>query len=263
MIKGAVAERAASNPWHQWWAVSAESMLREMPGLAGLAGLRRQFVEGFTAAMSAAGMDRFDAAGIAATWWEDGVHELQTAVSRGYKAVIEAWLTTAEASRDDKNAPEVADQIAVKLLAGSSLAERAALAAALAGLDSEIRATETDGDDEDDPDDTPEPLDVKKLKSERTKVKKSLKSIDASLLETARQSLAAMSDADAPDEVIGVFQTRIEALVIAYFADIERTALAWYDNLVVKYGTSLRDLESQRDTAAARLDTHLKELGYG
>ena len=71
-----------------------------------------------------------------------------------------------------------------------------------------------------------------------------------------------MSDADALGEVIGVFQTRIETLVIAYFADIERTALAWYDSLVAKYGTSLRDLESERNTAATRLDTHLKGLGY-
>ena len=236
-------------------------MLREMPGLAGLAGLRRQFVEGFTAAMSAVGMDRFDAAGIAATWWEDGVHELQTAVSRGYKAVIEAWLTTAEASQDDKNAPEVADQIAVKLLAGPQLAERAELAAALASLDAEIRATETDGDDEDDG--TPEPLDAKKLKSERTKVKKSLKAIDMSLLAAARQSLETMSEADAPDEVIGVLRSRIERLVAEHFTDIERRTLDWYDGLVSKYGTALQDLEAQRDTAVTRLEMYLKELGYG
>ena len=72
-------------------------------------------------------MDRFTAAGMAATWWEDSVHEFQTAVSRGWKAVIEAWLTTAEASQDDKNAPDLADQIAVKLLAGAQLASRPSL----------------------------------------------------------------------------------------------------------------------------------------
>ena len=68
--------------------------------------------------MTPAGMDRFTAAGMAATWWENSVHELQTAVSRGWKAVIEAWLTTAEASQDDKNIPDLADQTAIKLLAG-------------------------------------------------------------------------------------------------------------------------------------------------
>ena len=62
-------------------------MLLALPDRASLAGLRRQLVEDFTANMAAVGMDRFDAAGIAATWWEDSVHELQTAVSRGWKAV--------------------------------------------------------------------------------------------------------------------------------------------------------------------------------
>ena len=37
--------------------------------------------------------------GMAATWWEESFFELQTAASRGWKAVIEAWLTTAEASQ--------------------------------------------------------------------------------------------------------------------------------------------------------------------
>ena len=100
------------------------------------------------------------------------------------------------------------------------------------------------------------------MKSERTKAKRTLKAIDASLLATARQILDAMSEADAPAEVIGVLRSRIEKLVADYFADIERSTLAWYDNLVHKYGTTLRQLESERDEAAARLEKHLQRLGY-
>ena len=53
-----------------------------------------------------AGVDRFAAAGMAATWWEESFYELQTAASRGWTAVIDAWLTTAEAGQDDKNASQ-------------------------------------------------------------------------------------------------------------------------------------------------------------
>ena len=53
------------------------------------------------------------------------INELQTATSRGWKAVIEAWLTTAEAGQDDKGAPDLADQIAIQVLVGTQLAERA------------------------------------------------------------------------------------------------------------------------------------------
>ena len=95
-------------------------MLRALPDSGILVGQRQQLVEDFTAHMAPAGMDRFTAAGMAATWWEESFHELETAANRGWKAVINAWLTTAEASADDKNAPDLADQIAIKLLAGTS-----------------------------------------------------------------------------------------------------------------------------------------------
>ena len=100
------------------------------------------------------------------------------------------------------------------------------------------------------------------MKSERTKAKKTLRAIDASLLATARQTLDAMPQADAPTKTIGVLRSRIEKLVADHFATVERNTLAWYDNLVHKYGTTLRDLEADRDTAAARLEKHLKRLGY-
>ena len=263
-ISDAVAERAAASPWLHWWADTVEPMLRALPDSGILVGQRRQLVEDFTAHMAPAGMDRFTAAGMAATWWEESFHELETAANRGWKAVIEAWLTTAEASADDKNAPDPADQIAIKLLAGPDLAARTDLAAEAARLDAEIKAAEASDDEGDEPDDDAVGLaEIKKLKSARTKAKKNLKTLDASLLAVARQTLDAMPPADAPAEAIGVLRSRIEKLVADHFATIERSALTWYDNLVNKYGTTLRDLEAERDAAAARLEGHLKELGYG
>ena len=201
---------------------------------------------------------------MAATWWEESFYELVTAANRGWKAVIDAWLTTAEASADDKNAPDLADQIAIKLLAGAQLAARADLAAEHARLDAEIKAAEASDDEDDEPDDDAlSPAAIKKLKSARTKAKKNLKALGASLLAVARRTLDAMPPADAPAEAIGVLRSRIEMLVTDHFANIERSTLAWYDNLLHKYGTTLRDLEAERDVAAARLKEHLKELGYG
>ena len=259
----AVAQRAAASPWPHWWADTVEPMLRDLPVMDSLAGMRRQLVEEFTANMAAAGMDRFAAAGLAATWWEDSVHELQTGVSRGWKAVIEAWLTTAEASQDDKNAPDLADQIAIGLLAGPQLTSRAELVSALASLDVEIKAAEASGENEEESsEDTPTPAEVKKMKAERTKRKKSLRAIDTSLLATARQTLAVMSDFDAPDEVIGVLRNRVENLVADHVTDIERSTIDWYDRLVSKYGTTLRQFEAESREAVTRLAEHLKDLGY-
>ena len=175
----AVSQRAAASPWPRWWDDTVEPMLRSLPGQRSLVGLRQQLVENLATCMAPAGMDRFDAAGMAATWWQDSFHELQTAANGGWKAVIEAWLTTAEASQDDKKAPDLADQIAIKLLAGPQLTSRSELAAALASLDAEIKAAEATHDEDDG---QPSPAEVKKMKSERTKAKRTMKAIDTSLL---------------------------------------------------------------------------------
>ena len=264
VISDAVAARAAASPWPRWWADTVEPMLRALPDNGILVGQRRQLVEEFTAHMAPAGMDRFTAAGMAATWWEESFYELETAANRGWKAVIDAWLTTAEASADDKNAPDLANQNAIRLLAGPELAARADLAAEVARLDADIKAAEAaEDEDEESDDDARSPAELKRMKSARTKAKKGLKILDASLLAVARRNLDAMPLVDAPTEAIGLLLSRMEKLVVDHFAAIERSTLAWYDNLVNKYGTTLRNLEAERDAAAARHQKHLKELGYG
>ena len=263
VISDAVAERAAASPWPHWWTDTVEPMLRALPSSGILVGQRQQLVEDFTAHMAPAGMDRFAAAGMAATWWEESFHELETAANRGWKAVIDAWLTTAEAAADDKNAPDLADQTAIKLLAGPELATRTDLADKAARLDAEIKAAEASDDGDDEPDDDAlSPADLKNLRAARTKARKDLKSIDSSLLAVARQTLDVMSAAEAVPRAIGVLRSRIENLVADHFATIERSTLTWHDNLANKYGTTLRHLEAERDAAAARLEKHLKDLGY-
>ena len=249
----AVARSAKASPWPRWWTYSAEPILYSLPDEGSLIGWRRQLVEDFTVHMLPEGMDRFTAAGMVATWWEDSFFELQTAVTRGWKAVIEAWLTTAEASQEDKKPPRLADQIAIQVLAAPELANRSQLEAEFVHLDAEIKAA--DGD-------VLASAEIRKLKAARTKAKKTLKAIDAQLIPVARQALEAMSSADALARVIGELRSRIENLVADYYSQIERDVLGWYDNLVSKYGATLQELEIERDTGASRLAGYLRELGY-
>ena len=146
-----------------------------------------------------------------------------------------------------------------------TLDQRRELAAEAARLDAEITAAEPSGDDDEDaePEDTISPDELNKLKAARTKTKKGLKTIDAGLLETARSALAGMNDEAATDVVIGELRSRVERLLRHYYVGIERQVMAWHGNLAAKYGTTLRELEAARNEAAARLDKHLQELGYG
>ena len=256
-ISAAVAAKAAASPWPSWWAGTVEPMLRLLPHNGILVGQRHNLVEDFKAHMVQAGVDRFAASGMAATWWEQTFHELQTAANRGWKAVIEAWLTTTEASKNDKEASSMTELTAIKLLAAPQLAKRTSLAARHARLNTEIRTAEASNNGE-----IPSPAEIKKMKSARTETKKQLKVIEASLLTTARQTLDTMTPADAPTQAFGVLRDRIKELITDHFATIERDTLAWYDNLADKYGTTLRDLEAERDQATARLNEHLTEMGY-
>lgn len=197
-------------------------------------------------------MDRFTAAGIAATWWEESFFDLQTAANRDWKAVIEAWLTTAEASQEDKKGPPLADQIAVRILVAPQLTERSKLATEHARLDAAIKRGEDHTTAE-----------IRKLKSARAKSKKALKKMEVGLLLTARQNLNAMSLTEARSKAIGELRDRLEKLVTDHFAELERSVTSWYDNLVKKYGTTLKDLEEKRRAATAHLAKHLKRLGYG
>ncbi len=263
-IADGVAKKASTNPWAEWWADTVDPMLLALPDTGILVGQRRRLVEEFVVRMTPVGMDRFEAAGLAATWWESSAHELASAANRGWKSVIDGWLTTAEAAADDKKAPDLADQIAIRLLANSELAERADLVADRDRLEAEIKAAEASGDEDDEPDDAVlSPAQIKKLKSARTKARRAVKAVDASLLDTARTTLDTTSPDDAPAQAIGALRDRIEALIVEHFSDVERSMLVWYDNLADKYGTTLRDLEAERKASAARVEKHLTELGYG
>jgi hypothetical protein len=54
----------------------------------------------------------FAVVSMVATWSGDNAFDLEAAANRGWKAVLEGWRTTAEATRQDKNGPDLADQIA-------------------------------------------------------------------------------------------------------------------------------------------------------
>ena len=152
-ISYAVSQRVAASPWPQWWTDTAEPLLHAVPDR----GHSRRSPPATRQGLHDPYGSRWHGPASRLPGWlppggRESFHDLQTATSRGWKAVIEAWLTTAEAGQDDKNAPELTDQIAVKLLAGPQLTSRADLADAVASLDAEIEAAEATGGRDDEPD---------------------------------------------------------------------------------------------------------------
>ena len=258
VISHAVSKHAALIPLISWWNNTVVPMLEELPERGHLFGWRHLLIEDFTERMISVGIDRFAAAGMAATWWEECFYELETAANRGWKAVIEAWLTTAEAASSGKNSSGLVDQIAVKLLAGASLDIRNDYYTEYCLIDAEIKSAEAINED----DNSLEKHRIRQLKSSRANAKRRMKMIDDSLLNTARQAFDVMPLAEAFSHTSTVLKQRIEDVISDYFIDTERNILSWYDNLVHKYGTSLLELIEERVSATVRFDNHMKYLGY-
>ena len=262
VISHAVSEHASANPWSLWWNDTVVPMLQELPERGHLFGWRHLFIEDFTARIVSVGIDRFAAAGMAATWWEACFYELETAANRGWKAVIEAWLTTAEAGRSDKNGSDLADQTAIRLLAESHLDERDKLVAEYVRLGAEIKSAELIDEYEDGSERRLSFAEIKTFRSARAKIKRRLKAIDDSLHTTARQALDAIPLAEAFLYTNTVLCGRFKGIFFDYFADTEFSILAWYDNLVLKYGISLLQLVEERNSVTVGLEKHFKDLGY-
>lgn len=266
-IRHAVALRNKRAGLDKWWREVVQPALLALPNTTTLVGLRSDLVDAFVAGLQPEGVNRFVSAGMAATWWEDCVFDLQAAASRGWKAIIEGWLTSVDATEDDKTSPDLADQTAIRLLASAALVDHDEIASEVLRLDAEIKTAErSNGEDDDDDDEleaTISPDDLKKLKTARSQAKKDLRSIDAGLISDARSTFASLSEEAATSIVTGELRSRIERMLSDYYGGLEREVIAWYDNIADKYGTTLRQLELSRTEAVARLDEYLKEHGYG
>jgi type I restriction enzyme M protein len=232
------------------------------PRLGTLVGLRTDLVDAFIAHLRPEGVDAFAAAGMAATWWEDSVFDLKPPPAEdGGRPRRLAHHRRSHPGRQERPRPRRPDRHPTPRR--NRPRPTRDLAAEAARLDAEIQANGTSDDEDAEPgEDGLSPEELKKLKAARIRVKKDLKTIDARLLQTARDVLDGMTDRDATGCIIGELKSRIQHLVNDHYANLERRINAWYDNLAGKYGTTLRQLEAERDEAAGRLNKHLLELGY-
>lgn len=262
LVSDGVATASLDSVIEQWWKTEAEPSLRSLTDDGSTVGMRAKLVESFAERLVPARVDRFESAGMVASWWEECVFDLQTASTRGWSGVLESWLTSAEANQENKNAPNLADEAIIRILASEALGNRAELAKRAVQLDAESKSALVT-EDELEVEETPvTPAELKSLKSELKRVKKDLKSIDSSLLDSAKTTMTSLNRVQAMDLALCDLRRRLDAHVEDYAAATERETLAWYENLASKYGTTLRQLEAARDDAALRLNAHLEELGY-
>ncbi|MFJ5668501.1 N-6 DNA methylase [Micromonospora chalcea] len=259
------AEATVTNAIEIWWK-AAEPRFDKLQTVADLVELRREFLETFRAALAATLLfDSFSVSGVIASWWGTTLPDLKALATLGYRGLIESWVATVlDALEEEKAKVNPLDHKVARALLPQYLDQLAALEAEVADLDSTIKAANSSDDDETagPAEDALSPAEVKKLKSRLTATRKQLKSEKAAFAHRLSVASEALSDDTARRLVLDSME---QALLAEAYDRIIRHRLAvivafetWWD----KYQTPLSALVAERDAAAAKLSSFLKEFGY-
>ncbi|MGH8930029.1 MAG: N-6 DNA methylase [Egibacteraceae bacterium] len=263
-VRGAAREQRLRDAFAVWWEQAAVRIVA-LADSGTLNGLRHELISSFDQAVQPVGLlDRFQATGLVARWWDEVTFDLQTIATRGIAGVVDGWLVTAAAVHEGRNGATLPDQPIIASLVPDLLREREDHLATVAELDALVRTTEPGEDDEEaDVEPALSPADLKTAKAQRTAYKKKLKSLEAALLTAASAARAALDENQLQALVLTILRARLAAAIDRRVTTHRHRLVDHYTNWYDKYAVNLRELEAQRDEAAAKLDQYLKDLGYG
>ncbi len=248
-----------------WWTANLAAIGR-LPESRELMKLRTQLLESFEETLRPIGLlDRFQVAGVVATWWGDVQNDLKTIAARGFLGLIAAWETSILTAIEDKsNKDNPLDHRLVRRLLPEYLAELTELEAKKAELDATIKGA-TPSDSEEDAEEPEEQLsesELKALKKELSAVKKTLKAKEGNFTMRLREARSALDAGGAQEVALGILRADLNAILARYVADRRQQLVAAFNGWWDKYRTPLTSIEGERDAAAGRLREFLGGLGY-
>ncbi|WP_061298748.1 N-6 DNA methylase [Herbidospora cretacea] len=275
------AEVRLQEAFTDWW-VRHSKRLAELPVSKKVMEIRAELLESFAEELKPLGLlDRFELAGVVAAWWGETQYDIKTLSLNGFKGVVEGWLTTIESAfaldeeeveywDKQKIAAEkrkARDHRIVPALIAEYLKELEGAEARYAELNAQLKAatakpSEDDEADAEESEDQLSEADLKKLKSATATARKKVGALEADFLPRLKMTAGALGEDDRRVLVLEVLRlqlsNRLDTRTAAGRRLLESAFRSWAD----KYAVTLRDLEAQREIAAAHLEAYLKELGY-
>lgn len=263
-----------------WWERHGKRLV-ELPESREVMEIRRELLDSFVAELQPLGMlDRFELAGVVAAWWGETQYDIKTLSLNGFDGVVGGWITTIETAfaMDEDEAEywdkqkiaaekrKARDHRVVPELIPDYLVELEEAEARYAELNAQYKAaTAKPEDEEDEAEEAEDRLseeELKKLKAEVAAARRKVSTLEADFMPRLRMAAAALDEDARRDLVLGVLRTALATRLDSRTAAARRLFEAAFRNWADKYAVTLRDLEAQREAAAARLETYLKELGY-
>lgn len=247
-----------------WWKSELVNV-DKLKSVADLVDLRKEFLESFQLALSGANIvDRFAISGVIASWWSNNLVDLKTLATIDYEGLVEAWIATVlDALGEEKSKVNPLDhKIAVALLP-DYLGQLATDESRVSDLILAVKAATTSDDDIESSDEEGlSPAEIRKLRSQLTVAKRQLKMDKA---EFANELAAAGQRLDATSArrlVLTAFENDLLAEGDARMSRHRELVILAFETWWDKYQKPLPELIRERDAAAIRVASYLKDLGY-
>jgi type I restriction enzyme M protein len=258
-------EKALASSAEGWWSDNAAAVAA-LPKTQGLMKLRAKLLTTFGESLQPVGLlDRFQIAGVIASWWGDSQDDLRTLAARGFVGLVEAWEASIVTALQDHSAQgSPFDHKLAKRLLPEYLDEIGELEAKMAELDAIIKGAEPEDDQENGAaDEQLSEAEVRARKKELSELKKKLKKLEEAFVKRLREACAALDERATRDLDLDILRADLDAILGRYVADHLREVVAAFENWWDKYRVTLTEIEQDRDAAAQTLRGFLAGLGYG
>lgn len=261
--------------FRRWWAehVGRIAALPEA-GSGALMPLRAELIDSFAQALVPAGLlDRFQVDGVIARWWDEARFVLKTLAARGFDELVNGWVLNVQTELRGEVEYRVSlrsmlsSERLLRILVPESLEEIATLEARKAELDGRLsalrQAAESDeegveGSEEEEASEE----EIRALRKELSGVRRRLKEVQGQLADRLAEARQRLADEEVRTLVLGILREELADEVERHVAAHRREVVAAFESWWDKYRVTLRDIEAERDAAAARLSGFLQTLGY-
>jgi type I restriction enzyme M protein len=261
-------EGELADAFDAWWKVNAK-IIGDLPDTKALMNTRAALMLSFVEALVPIGvLDRFQVAGVVASWWGDIQFDLRALAARGFAAVIDGWVTTITTALDDKTGKSNAvDHPLVQVLLPEYLDEIEVAEARRAELDATIRAAAgTNDEDLDDDvaggDEAIAPAELARLKKDLRAAKKEGKTLEQEFVTKLNAARSRLSPTQEQDLVLGISRSGLSAHLNACVGAHRQLVVAALENWWSKYSVTLRAIGAEREVAQSHLNSLLAGLGY-
>jgi type I restriction enzyme M protein len=262
-----VKEQALADAVEGWWK-KHRKILAELPETQELTKARANLLGSFERAVGPVGLlDRFQVAGVVATWWGDIENDLRTIAARGFLGLVEAWETSIlTALAEGKSRANPLDHRLVKRMLPPYLADLAELEAKKAEM--EARIEEASGDSEKEDEDAeerreqPSEKELAALQKQLATTKRALKTKQNDFAQKLSEARAALPGQSARDLVLVILRSDLDGIIERRIASHRQEVVAAFETWWDKYRVTLTSLEEERDGSAQKLRRFLEDLGY-